>query len=90
MGKYVDTDVLERLFYNWANDKHTSLYDAFGLAIDDCPEADVQEVIHGKWSKPNNRSKTYLRRCSICDKIAYFCGDGNYNYCPNCGNPMDG
>lgn len=41
--------------------------------------------------KPNDRKKTYLRRCTICKGEFYFCGDGcNYNYCPICGRPFAG
>ena len=47
-------------------------------------------VKHGRWKLPNKRKGTYLRRCSCCDKIAYFCGSGcSYEYCPNCGAKMD-
>ena len=44
----------------------------------------------GYWIKENIRANTYLRMCSICGKIAYFCGKGcSYKYCPYCGQPME-
>lgn len=44
----------------------------------------------GYWQNANGRPKTYIRRCSVCGKDAYFCGSGcNYKFCPNCGRPME-
>ena len=49
----------------------------------------VQE--HGYWENANGRPKTYIRKCSVCGKEAYFCGRGcSYKFCPNCGCKMDG
>ena len=49
----------------------------------------VQE--HGYWENANGRPKTYIRKCSVCGKEAYFCGRGcSYKFCPNCGSKMDG
>lgn len=54
------------------------------------PAVDAEAVRHGKWIAENIRKKSYLRQCSVCNKIAYFCGTGcSYNYCPNCGAKMD-
>ena len=48
----------------------------------------VQE--HGYWENANGRPKTYIRKCSVCGKEAYFCGRGcSYKFCPNCGCKMD-
>ena len=48
----------------------------------------VQE--HGYWENANGRPKTYIRKCSVCGKEAYFCGRGcSYKFCPNCGAKMD-
>lgn len=47
----------------------------------------VQE--HGYWENANGRPKTYIRKCSVCGKEAYFCGRGcSYKFCPNCGSKM--
>lgn len=55
------------------------------------PAVDAEAVRHGRWIAENIRKKSYLRQCSVCNKIAYFCGTGcSYKYCPNCGAKMDG
>lgn len=44
----------------------------------------------GRWEKPNNRPRTYIRRCSACGGEAYFCGVGcSYDSCPICGVKME-
>ena len=54
------------------------------------PYANAEPVRHGRWIKENIRKKSYLRLCSDCGKIAYFCGTGcSYKYCPHCGAKMD-
>ena len=54
-------------------------------------DIDAVPVVHGQWLRENIREKSYLRVCSVCKKIAYFCGEGcSYLYCPNCGAKMDG
>lgn len=59
--------------------------------IINAPAVDAEVVRHGRWISENIRKKSYLRQCSVCNKIAYFCGTGcSYNYCPNCGAKMDG
>lgn len=56
----------------------------------DAPAVDAEVVRHGRWIAENIRKKSYLRQCSACSKIAYFCGTGcSYTYCPNCGAKMD-
>ena len=45
---------------------------------------------HGFWYKPKEFSgKSYRRICSSCQDVAYYCGIGNYRYCPNCGARME-
>ena len=45
----------------------------------------------GYWQNANGRPKSYIRKCSVCGKEAYFCGRGcSYKFCPNCGAKMDG
>lgn len=51
--------------------------------VDRLPNADVQEVRHGKWIKSKNE-----RKCSICDYF-YFTNTKSFNYCPECGAKMD-
>ena len=59
--------------------------------IGDAPTIEAEPVRHGYWENANGRPKTYIRKCSVCRKEAYFCGRGcSYKYCPNCGAKMDG
>ena len=61
-----------------------------------CPECgqaldwgeNVNEPEKGKWIKPI-REKAYERICSLCKKKCWYIGEGNYDYCPNCGHPME-
>lgn len=44
----------------------------------------------GKWIKlPNTPAKSYIRFCSNCHHVSYFCGDGNYPNCPYCLAKME-
>ena len=45
----------------------------------------------GRWIRMYyNRPKQYTRICSECGEISWFCGIGDYNYCPWCGARMEG
>lgn len=58
--------------------------------IGDAPTIEAEPVRHGYWENANGRPKTYIRKCSVCGKEAYFCGRGcSYKYCPNCGAKME-
>lgn len=53
-------------------------------------KSDYVKQKHGWWKKANKRPKSYIYRCSVCGKEAYFCGVGcGYKYCPNCGAEME-
>ena len=87
MPRYIDAEKLKE------HKKHSNEFaeNVVSVAyIDWAPTEDVTPVIHAHWEKPNNRKKTYMRRCSNCHGIAYYCGKGNYQYCPNCNAKMDG
>lgn len=44
----------------------------------------------GEWLRMYyNRPKQYTRICSECREISWFCGIGDYNYCPWCGARME-
>ena len=57
--------------------------------IEQAPVVDAVPVVHGRWIL-----ERIYRKCSLCEWI--FCirdeeGDlQKFNYCPNCGMPMDG
>lgn len=59
-------------------------------AIKNAPTIEAEPVRHGYWENANGRPNTYIRKCSVCGKEAYFCGRGcSYKFCPNCGCKMD-
>ena len=57
------------------------------------PTIDAVPVKHGKWSA---YEVSGYRKCSKCGGYVnwnpkpFLFGDGEYNYCPNCGAKMDG
>ena len=53
-------------------------------------ELEQQLPKRGEWYKPYGfTEKSYKRVCTNCQDVAYFCGKGNYRYCPNCGAKME-
>lgn len=59
--------------------------------IQEIPSVGTVEIRHGEWKKATSREKSYMYNCSVCGKIAYYCGVRcGYIYCPNCGAKMDG
>lgn len=53
------------------------------------PAADVAPVVHGQWIEDHD----YLKcpECGVMVKWDFtFFDIGNWNYCPNCGEKMDG
>ena len=50
--------------------------------------ADAEPIRHGTWTRPR-RPKTYERFCSCCGCKSWYCGTGDYAYCPNYGAKMD-
>lgn len=58
--------------------------------VDDLPDADVAEVIHGEWIYVDGDIGYNVYRCSKCGKVISLDEKEIYNYCPNCGAKMDG
>lgn len=82
--RLIDADaLLERM-------KRTNRYFNVKFDIEEAPTIEAEPVRHGYWKNANGRPKTYIRKCSVCGKEAYFCGRGcSYKFCPNCGAKMD-
>lgn len=75
--------------YEVRNPKQNATMDECCMMVIHAPAVDAVEVVHGYWENANNRPKTYIRKCSVCGKEAYFCGRGcSYKFCPNCGAKM--
>ena len=70
--------------------KHYIRLDAVLEKVGIAPSVNTISKATGEWMRENIRPKSYLRICSVCRKVAYFCGTGcNYKFCPNCGVEMD-
>lgn len=79
---------MTHLEFHCSDEKATALLKAARLYD---KGVELEPVRHGRWERENIRPKSYLRVCSACGKVAYFCGEGcSYKYCPNCGAKMDG
>lgn len=58
--------------------------------VESTGRADAQRGA-GRWIRMCfNRPRQYTRICSECGEICWFCGIGDYNYCPWCGAKMEG
>lgn len=103
MARYIDADLLhirmEDLYEHRIEMKNFSadgaVADCLDL-LDNAPTADVAEVKHGEWKKPqfSGRRGFYSVKDFVCNKCggAFGVEQGNLlmNYCPNCGAKMDG
>ena len=92
MSRYIDADDLIKTLEEKLKEGIFQSYvlSACRGAINKQPTADVVKVVHGEWSRTNNRPKTYIRRCSVCNMESYNClSEKEYNYCPWCGAKMD-
>ena len=83
INRLLNTKIVAANMFQYAN--------AVTNMIGDAPTIEAEPVRHGYWENANGRPKTYIRKCSVCGKEAYFCGRGcSYKYCPNCGAKMGG
>lgn len=103
MAEYIDKDELLNAIECIDISDCTDIDDIFievERTIDERPAADVVEVKHGKWIRPNvPNTRSYKWQCSECGQIAYWLHYGNrgnkniickFGYCPHCGARMDG
>ena len=87
MPRYIDADALGIGKANREIFDNKAYADGWNAAIDiivSAPNADVQEVRHGKW-KFDRFDNAW---CSVC----HHCGSNDAevsDYCPNCGAKMD-
>ena len=83
--------MMHKFHYELPDGCNNSLYGDVIKVIEDVPLIEADPVRHGYWENANGRPNTYIRKCSVCGKEAYFCGRGcSYKFCPNCGSNMDG
>jgi hypothetical protein len=100
MARYIDADkLLENLKLQYGEDlgwQCTINMSDVGMMIEDAPTADVVEVKHGEWIKPQfvGRRGFYGLKdcaCGICKKEYAIEESCDFlNYCPFCGAKMDG
>ena len=93
--RLIDVDALKDLeemeYIYFKSPAAVPFYEAHKVwdVIEKAPTIEAEPVRHGYWENANGRPKTYIRKCSVCGKEAYFCGRGcSYKFCPNCGAKM--
>lgn len=85
MGKLTAADMQQKLRQMSGEDAYRVLL----WLVNDAPAADVVPVVHGRWIEDHD----YLKcpECGVMVKWDFtFFDIGNWNYCPNCGEKMDG
>ena len=88
--------LVEKMYALYPNDKmpdfDKGMIDGYARArsiVFETPTIDP--VKHGRWYRPREfQTKSYKRICTNCQDVAYYCGSGDYRYCPNCGAKMTG
>lgn len=85
--RLIDADAMRD---DWLeNGENEYVYDTNAVLanIDEQPTIDAVPVVHGMWS--DEYTERYV--CTVCGCWFFIdSGDGNMNYCPNCGAKMDG
>lgn len=63
-------------------------------SIDEQPTVEAEPVRHGTWEtvlyEQSGRLNSYAHACPRCKYVYKDFKPIGYNYCPNCGKPMDG
>lgn len=82
MDRYIKRDDVYNLFEQNGT-AHLHVAD-----IDMIQDAEVVEVVHGKWEEISWGTISFLR-CGNCrSKVQWFLGE-EFNYCPFCGAKME-
>lgn len=97
MTNYADIEKIENLLVHGIDecgDAIVSLRDV-RRAIAQAKNADVQEVMHGRWHTIRETTDSKTTECTACMKSFFFMRKGQLNidlmpYCPCCGAKMDG
>lgn len=93
MARYIDADKLKEdleearaagMIDMYSCEQRECNFDEAIECVDIQPTADVQPVVHGKWSRLSFGVTAQI--CSVCENLASI----KFNYCPNCGARMDG
>lgn len=94
MADYIDREALLTHQYNASHSNWPQLAEmVVGVEdIEDAPAADVSPVVHGRWEYiPQTLNTLSQIRCPFCGWWSLDPSiDDAYNYCPNCGEKMDG
>ena len=91
--KYIDCEaVLEQIteIKNEFAPTVRPMFDVFKHMLLEAPAADVEPVVHGKWTSfPNNN--VWSIKCSECHRLLPFGTlPEEMEYCPHCGAHMSG
>ena len=82
-------DVMCELMRHWFGGDPKDEIREIKRELEKLPSAEP-EPKKGRWIRLYyNRPRQYTRICSECGEICWFCGIGDYNYCPWCGARMD-
>lgn len=89
MSDYIKReDAIDALYEECNKDQSLSCPYQFFDGIASIPVADVRENVHGEWI---DDLVAFHHVCSICrccvraTMMEVFEGEGEWNYCPNCG-----
>ena len=87
--RLIDANEIEDLFYKQVDWGATDLMDAFDDALADAQTVDAVEVKHGRW-KWDTGDIYQCTNCAEKSHVKEVMGQPDWNFCPNCGEKMDG